>query len=162
MTQLITTSAPITPLSPTLRQVVHHLMAGLTTPQIAVEQGIALETVRGYVRDIRERLHCPRRSKTWVIVHFALVSAQAEPPTTDRPAPTLDAKQTLLLRAVAEHSTTRDISRAARIAPDDLRSALDVLHAATSTTDVTELVVRAHAWGLLPSRRIDVKGRSEQ
>lgn len=58
----------------------------------------------------------------------------------------------MLLKAVAEHSTPRDIALAAKIAPADLQSALNKLREETGAADVTQLVVLAHAWGLLGAK----------
>ncbi|MGW2137603.1 helix-turn-helix transcriptional regulator [Streptomyces sp. NPDC001773] len=152
MTPSMTTSAPITPLKPTHQRVAQHLVDGLTTQDIATRTGLSPHTVRQYVRDIRVSVHCPPRCKPQVLVHFLLAAEQVAPPTTDRPAPELNAEQQLLLKAVAEHSAPRDTALAAKIAPADLRSALDGLLDGTGAADVTQLVVLAHAWGLLGTR----------
>ncbi|MBT2527807.1 DNA-binding protein [Streptomyces sp. ISL-99] len=148
----MTTSAPITPLKPTHQRVAQHLVDGLTTQDIATRTGLSPHTVRQYVRDIRVSVHCPPRCKPQVLVHFLLAAAQVTPPTTDRPAPELNAEQQLLLKAVAEHSTPRDTALAAKIAPADLQSALDELLDETGAANVTQLVVLAHAWGLLGAK----------
>ncbi|MEV7796550.1 LuxR C-terminal-related transcriptional regulator [Streptomyces sp. NPDC087512] len=147
----VTTSAPITPLTPALRRVAQHLACGLTPQEIAAETGLSAATVRQYVRDIRECLHCPPRCKPPVLVHRLLTAQQAPPPPAGRPAPDLGPDQLLLLRAVAEHSDARSIAVAAKLAPADLRAALDQLLADTGTQDTTHLVIRAHGWKLLPA-----------
>ncbi|MGW3692426.1 helix-turn-helix transcriptional regulator [Streptomyces sp. NPDC005149] len=152
MTPSMTTSAPITPLKPTHQRVAQHLVDGLTTQDIATRTGLSPHTVRQYVRDIRVSVHCPPRCKPQVFVHFLLAAEQVAPPATDRSAPELNAEQQLLLKAVAEHSTPRDIALAAKIAPADARSALDALLDETGAADVTQLVVLAHAWGLLGAK----------
>ncbi|MFE3130675.1 hypothetical protein ACFXKK_03040 [Streptomyces globisporus] len=88
-------------------------------------------------------------------MHFVLAAGQVAPPATERPAPVLNEAQGLLLRAVAEHSASHDVALAARIAPADLRSALGELLDKTGADDVTQLVVLAHAWGLLGTRPAD-------
>lgn len=88
-----------------------------------------------------------------MIVHRLFTTQRVAPPTTDRPTPEISSKQLLLLRAVAEHSDTRDIAVAAKIAPADLRAALDQLLADTGAQDTTELVVLAHSWQLLPAEQ---------
>jgi DNA-binding NarL/FixJ family response regulator len=145
----VTTSAPITPLTPALRRVAQHLANGLTPEEIVTETGLSAATVRQYIRDLRECLHCPRRCKPPVLVHRLLTAQQVAPPPTDRPAPTLGPEQLRLLRAVAEHSDARSIAVAAKLAPADLRSALDQLIGETGTQDTTQLVIRAHSWKLL-------------
>lgn len=153
VTPPVTTSAPITPLTPTLQRVAQHLANGLTPQEIATKTGLSAVTVRQYLRDIRESLHCPPRCKPPVIVHRLFTTQRVAPPTTDRPTPELSSEQLLLLRAVAEHSDTRDIAVAAKIAPADLRAALDQLLADTGAQDTTELVVLAHSWQLLPAEQ---------
>ncbi|WP_405884453.1 LuxR C-terminal-related transcriptional regulator [Streptomyces sp. NBC_01384] len=153
MTPPVTISAPITPLTPTLQRVAQHLANGLTPQEIATKAGLSAVTVRQYIRDIRESLHCPPRCKPPVIVHQLFTIQRVAPPTTDRPTPELSSKQLLLLRAVAEHSDTRAIAVAAKIAPADLRAALDQLLADTGAQDTTELVVLAHSWQLLPAEQ---------
>jgi DNA-binding NarL/FixJ family response regulator len=145
----VTTSAPITPLTPTLQRLAQHLADGLTPPEVATRTGLSAVTVRQYVRHIRESLHCPPRCKHPVIVHRLISEQQVAPPTADRPAPELSSDQLLLLRAVAEHSDTRDIALAAKLAPADLRAALAQLLADTGAQDTTQLVILAHGWNLL-------------
>ncbi|MEU9470802.1 hypothetical protein AB0D78_30145 [Streptomyces avermitilis] len=100
----------------------------------------------------RSYLHCPPRCKPAVIVHRLLAVQQVASPTADRPAPELSPEQ-LLLRAVAEHSDTRDIAVAAKLAPADLRAALDQLFADTGAQDTTQLVILAHGWKLLTAEQ---------
>ncbi|NEA95290.1 DNA-binding protein [Actinospica acidiphila] len=150
VTPPVTTSAPITPLTPTLQRVAQHLAGGLAPKEIATQTGLSAVTVRQYIRDIRESLHCPPRCKLPVIVHRLFTALQVAPPTADRPAPKLGSDQ-LLLRAVAEHSDARDIAVAAKIAPADQRAALDQLLADTGAQDTTQLVILAHGWNLLPA-----------
>ncbi|MFH8605112.1 winged helix-turn-helix transcriptional regulator [Streptomyces flaveolus] len=147
----MTTSAPITPLTPALRRVAQHLAYGLTPQEIAAKTGLSAATVRQYIRDLRECLHCPPRCKPSVIVHRLFTARQVAPPTADSPAPKLGSDQLLLLRAVAEHSDARNIAVAAKLAPADVRAALDQLLADAGTQDTTQLVVRAHGWKLLPA-----------
>ncbi|MEU0305823.1 LuxR C-terminal-related transcriptional regulator [Streptomyces cyaneofuscatus] len=151
----MTTSAPITPLNPAEHRVARQLVDGLSTREIAARSGLSINTVREYVRVIRQSLHCPPRCKLQVVVHFVLASGQVAPPATERPAPVLNEAEGLLLKAVAEHSASGDVALAAKIAPVDLRSALGELLDRTGADDVTQLVVMAHAWGLLGSRPAD-------
>ncbi|MFH9612945.1 DNA-binding protein [Streptomyces pratensis] len=152
MTPSTTTSAPITPLKPTHQHLAQHLVAGLTTQAIATKTGMSPQTIRKYVRDIRVSIHCPPRCKPQVLVHRLLATEQVALPTTDRATPELNAEKRLLLTAIAELSSPRDIALAAKIAPADLRSALDELLEETGTADVTQLVVLAHAWHLLGAK----------
>ncbi|MDI3421902.1 helix-turn-helix domain-containing protein [Streptomyces luteolus] len=145
----MTTSAPITPLTPTLQRVAQHLANGLTPPEIATKTGLSAVTVRQYIRDIRESLHCPPRCKLPVIVHRLFAVQQVASPTAGRPAPQLSPEERLLLRAVAEHNDARDIAVAAKLAPADLRAALDRLLGDTGAQDTTQLVILAHGWKLL-------------
>ncbi|MGA5810939.1 helix-turn-helix transcriptional regulator [Streptomyces cellulosae] len=105
MTPPVTTSAPITPLTPTLQRVAQHLATGLTAQEIATQTALSPVTIRQYIRDIRESLHCPPRCKPPVIVHRLFVDQQVAPPTADRPAPMLSPDELLLLRAVASTAT---------------------------------------------------------
>lgn len=145
----MTTTAPITPLTPAQRRVAQHLVGGLTPRDIAAEAGLSAVTVRQHIRGIRESLHCPPRCALPVLAHFLFTSKEVEPPPADKPVPDLSAEQQMLLKAVAEQSKTYDIAVAARIAPADVRSTLAELLAMTGAADATQLVVLAHAWGLL-------------
>lgn len=158
VTPPVTTSAPITPLTPTLKRVAQHLAHGLTPQEIATETGLSAVTARQYIRDIRENLHCPPRCKPSVIVHRLFTAQQVASPTADRPVPELSPEQLLLLRAVAEHSDARDIAVAAKIAPADLRAALDQLLADTGAQDTTQLVILAHGWKLLTAEQAHATG----
>lgn len=149
MTPPITTSAPITPLKPTLRRIAQHLVDGLTTQDIATRTGLSANSIRQYIYEIRRSVHCPPRCKPPVLLHFLYTAQEAELPPADRPVPDLSPEQGRLLRAVAEHSKPRDIALAANIAPADVRSALNELLDKTGTADATQLVVLGHTWGLL-------------
>ncbi|MEV3898087.1 DNA-binding protein [Streptomyces anulatus] len=149
MTLSMPTSAPITPLNPAQHRVAQQLVDGLSAREIAARNGLSIETIRQYVRDIRRSLHCQPRCKPHVLVHFVLAAEQVTPPATERQTPVLNEAQRLLLRAVAEHSAPRDVALAARIAPADLRTALYELLDRTGADTVTQLVVLGHAWGLL-------------
>ncbi|MGW5599621.1 LuxR C-terminal-related transcriptional regulator [Streptomyces rochei] len=161
MTPPVTTSAPITPLTPTLQRVAQHLANGLTAKEIAAATSLSAVTVRQYMRDIRESLHCPARCKPRVIVHRLFTTQQVASPTADRPAPSLTPEQRLLLRAVAEHSDPRDIAVAAKLARADQRAALDQLLTDTGARDTTHLVILAHSWKLLPTDPTARSGASQ-
>ncbi|MBP0456143.1 LuxR C-terminal-related transcriptional regulator [Streptomyces montanisoli] len=145
----MTTSAPSTPLTPTLRRVAQYLADGLDAHNIAAQTGLSAATVRQYIRDIRVRLNCPPRCKLPMIVHRLFTTQQVAPPRADRATPHLGADQRRLLRAVAEHDAPRDIALAATLAPADLRAALDQLLADTHARDTTHLVILAYGWNLL-------------
>ncbi|MFF9060805.1 LuxR C-terminal-related transcriptional regulator [Streptomyces sp. NPDC014882] len=149
MTSPVTTSAPITPLTPTLLRVAQHLAHGLAPKDIGAQTGLSAETVRQYMRDIRESLHCPPRCKPPVMVHRLFATQQVAVPAPDRPAPQFSPEDLLLLRAVAEHSNPRNVALAAKLAPADLRAALDQLLVDTGAKDTTQLVILAHGWNLL-------------
>lgn len=148
----MTKSAPITPLKPTHQRVAQHLVDGHSAQEIATRTGLTPNTVRQYVRDIRMSVHCPPRCKPQVLAHLLLAAEQVSPPIPERPTPELKAEQLQLLRAVAEYSNPGDIALAAKIAPADLRSALDELLDEAGAADATQLVVLAHAWGLLGTK----------
>ncbi|MFH9819623.1 DNA-binding protein [Streptomyces sp. NPDC017230] len=152
MTPPVKTSAPVTPLTPTLQRVAQHLLGGLTPKEIAAQTRLSAVTVRQYIRDIRESLHCPPRCRPPVIVHHLLAARQVATPPADRPAPKLGPDQLLLLRAVAEHSDARNIAIAAKLAPADQRAALDQLLTDTGAQNPTHLVILAHGWKLLPAQ----------
>lgn len=152
VTPPVTTSAPVTPLTPTLQRVAQHLVGGLAPKEIVTQTGLSAVTVRQYLRDIRESLHCPPRCKPPVIVHHLLAARQVATPPAGRPAPKLGPGQLLLLRAVAEHSDARNIAIAAKLAPADQRAALDQLLTDTGAQNPTQLVVLAHGWKLLPAQ----------
>ncbi|MER7933016.1 MULTISPECIES: LuxR C-terminal-related transcriptional regulator [unclassified Streptomyces] len=153
VTPTVTISAPITPLAPAQQNIAQYLARGVTPAEIATETGLSPVTVRQYIRNIREHLHCPPRCKIPVIVHRLLVTRQVASPSADRPVPDLSPDQLLLLTAVALHSDTRDITIAARLALADLPAALDQLLAATGAPDPTQLVILAHGWKLLTARQ---------
>ncbi|MET9827279.1 LuxR C-terminal-related transcriptional regulator [Streptomyces sp. NPDC006349] len=158
---MTTAHAPITPLTPTLQRVAQHLANGLTAQEIATQAVLSPVTVRQYLRDIRESLHCPPRCKPPLIVHRLFAAQQVTPPTADRAAPTLSPDQRLLLRAVAEHSDARDIAIAAKVAPADQRAALDQLLTDTGAQNTTHLVILAHGWKLLPTDPAARSGASQ-
>ncbi|MYS36801.1 DNA-binding protein [Streptomyces sp. SID4920] len=156
-------NTPITTLRPALQRVAEQLMENLSTREIATRNGMALTTIRQYVQELRMKLDLPPRCKAHVVVHRLLATGQIAAPTITRPVPNLDAQQQLLLHAVAVHSTPYEVALAAKIAPADHRAAVDALLHDTGTAHVMELVVLAHAWGLLGNPpTTTVKGRADQ
>ncbi|MFK0120137.1 DNA-binding protein [Streptomyces sp. NPDC090994] len=145
----MTTNSPLTPLPPALLRVAQHLVDGTAPRDIAAKTCLTAETIRHYLRQLREHLNCPPRSKPPVIVHALLATRQLPPPATGRPAPELRLQEHRLLKAVAENSNSADIANASGIAPAYLPSALNALLAKTRARDVTQLIVLAHAWDLL-------------
>ncbi|MBT2412069.1 DNA-binding protein [Streptomyces sp. ISL-12] len=149
----MTTTAPLTPLPPALLRVAQHLVEGTAPRDIASKMHLTPETVRHYLRQLREHLSCPPRSKPPVIVHALLTTRQLPPPTTGRPAPQLRPQEHRLLKAAAENSKADEIANASGIALAYVPSALNALLTKTRTRDVTQLIVLAHAWGLLNTAR---------
>lgn len=145
----MTINACITSLPPAQQRVAQQLVEGLSPRTIAAKAGVTIGTVRQYMRDIRTNLHCPPRCATPALVHCLCTAKEVELPPTDMPLPDLSPEQKRLLQAVAEHSKPRDIALAAKIAPADVRSALNELMDKTGTANATQLVVLAHTWGLL-------------
>ncbi|MFE9367842.1 DNA-binding protein [Streptomyces sp. NPDC006978] len=128
------------------------IVDGHTTREIVTKIGLSADTIRLYVREIRESVHCPPRSKPQVLVHLLMATEQVTPPTTDRATPQLNDAQQLLLQALTAHSNLRAVALDTGIAPADAQSAVDALLHETGASDVTQLVVLAHAWGLLGAR----------
>ncbi|MFJ2419200.1 helix-turn-helix transcriptional regulator [Streptomyces brevispora] len=160
MTPPTVTSAPARLLSPAAQRIAHHLVDGLTPPDIATETGLSQVTVRQHIRDLRSKLSCPPRCKTSVVVHHLLTARQVPQPTTTRPVPDLDPAQRLLLRAVAENSDPHDIALVAQLAPADVQAARDALLHDTGAVNTTQLVIWAHAWGLLGARPTGTTGKA--
>ncbi|CAL9412548.1 DNA-binding protein [Streptomyces sp. enrichment culture] len=149
----MTTTTAITPLPPALLRVAEHLVAGAAPRDIAAETCLSPETIRHYLRQLREHLGCPPRSKQQVVVHALFAFGHLTPPPAGRPAPELSAPERRLLKAAAENSTIASIAAASRIPSVYLPSALNALLARTGTRNVTQLIVLAHAWRLLPTAR---------
>src|SRR5690606_41376673 len=79
---------------------------GLTAKEIAAETSLSAVTVRQYLRDIRESLHCPPRCKPPVIVHRLFTTQQVASPTAGRPAPSLTPEDRKSTRLNSSHVKT--------------------------------------------------------
>ncbi|MFE9684499.1 LuxR C-terminal-related transcriptional regulator [Streptomyces sp. NPDC006285] len=148
----MTALAPTRPLTPSEQRAAQHLVDGLNVREIAAVTQLKPATVYSTLRTVRWKLRCPERCSLAVVAHHLLHAGEVDAPAVKRPAP--DAvKQISLLKAVTEHSLSREIAHAAGLAPADLRAALDQLLTDTGARDTTELVVLAHSWQLLPSKQ---------
>jgi DNA-binding CsgD family transcriptional regulator len=145
----MTALAPTQHLTPSERRLAQHVVQGLSAREIAAATQLRPNTVHSTLRSVRWKLQCPERCSLAVVAHRLLDTGEILTPTADRPAPDLSAEQIPLLKAVTEYSQPLDIARAAKLAPADLRAALDQLLADTRAPDTTQLVVLAHSWKLL-------------
>ncbi|MFJ4973016.1 LuxR C-terminal-related transcriptional regulator [Streptomyces sp. NPDC088755] len=137
------------PLTPSEHRIAQLVVKGLNAREIAATTQLKPSTVHSTLRTVRWKLACPERCALTIVAHRLLDSGQITAPPPPRPAPQLSPGQISLLRAAAEHTLPCDIALAAKIAPADLRSALDELFDETGAADVAQLVVLAHAWHLL-------------
>ena len=149
----MTAPAPTSPLTQSERRLAQHVVDGLNAREIAAVTQLRASTVHSTLRNVRGKLHCPERCSLAVVAHRLLDVGEITTPTTDAPAPEMSAEQISLLKAVTEHSRPLDIARAAKLAPADLRVALDQLLADTGAPDTTRLVVQAHSWNLLTAEQ---------
>ncbi|MDF3140975.1 MULTISPECIES: LuxR C-terminal-related transcriptional regulator [unclassified Streptomyces] len=149
----MTAHAPTSPLTQSERRLAQHVVDGLNAREIAAATHLTANTVHSTLRNVRGKLHCPERCSLAVVAHRLLDAGEITTPTTDAPAPELSAEQISLLKAVTEHTRPLDIARAAKLAPADLRAALDQLLADTGSSDTTRLVVQAHSWNLLTAKQ---------
>ncbi|MFJ5635119.1 response regulator transcription factor [Streptomyces goshikiensis] len=148
---MTTTTALITPLTPAQKRIAELLVQGLTNGEIATEARLSTETVGFHIRNMRQSLHCPPRSKLPVLAHTLLLHRQVPVPSlpASRPPFTASENQRLLLKAHAEHSATVDIARNAKIAPTDVKAFTEDLVRAAGADNVTQLVGWGHALRLL-------------
>jgi hypothetical protein len=148
----MTTPAPTT-LRQTWQQFAQYLIDGHTTGHIRALTGLSKTVVYATMRELRSYLSCPPCSKPPVIVHYLLTAQHVTTPAVDGDAPRLSMMDQRLLQAVGTHSTSAAIAEAAGIDPRYLPGALNLLLARCQAPDTTQLVVRAHAWGLLGTGR---------
>lgn len=153
-----TVAAPIAPLSAAQRPVAQHLVEGLSSAEIAERLWVTASTVTSHLRTIRTKLHCDSRCSRAVLAHtllqHRLVQPPALPPLFDPVTPSPGSL--LLLRAIAEHSASADIARAARIAPSSLKTRTRKLMYAMRAADSAHLVGLGHSLGLLrPTQAAD-------
>ncbi|MFJ2812134.1 LuxR C-terminal-related transcriptional regulator [Streptomyces sp. NPDC087294] len=149
----MTALAPTQTLTPSEQRIAQHVIKGLDARGIAAATQLKPNTVNSTLRTVRWKLACPERCSLAVVAHRLLDSGQITAPTSQRPVPDLSPEQIRLLTAAAEHTLPRDIALAANLAPADLRDALDQLLADAGAQDITELVVLAHDWKLLPTEQ---------
>jgi DNA-binding CsgD family transcriptional regulator len=149
----MTTPAPTAPLTPKLQRFAQYLMEGRTTRDIRALSGLSPSVTYKTMGDLRAHLGCPAGCKAPVIVHYLLTAGHVPPPAVDRPAPKLSTMDKRLLQAVATYSTSAAIAKAADVAPRYLPGALKMLLTRTGAPDKTQLVILAHAWGLLGASR---------
>ncbi|MFD9052747.1 LuxR C-terminal-related transcriptional regulator [Streptomyces zaomyceticus] len=140
----------ITPLTAAQRRVGAHLVCGLTNSEIADKEQLADDTVKSYIREMRQSLHCPPRASRAVLAHALLSHKQVPPP----PLPHLrlpfepDEHDQRLLRANADHTRPADVARAARVPASQLRARTDDLVRRAGADNTTHLIGLAHAWDL--------------
>ncbi|MFF1517028.1 DNA-binding protein [Streptomyces sp. NPDC058305] len=159
---MTTVSAPITPITPAQKQVAEHLISGLTTSEIAAQGHLLRTSVTAHIRALRRSLHCPPRSSHPVLVHALLLHRQIPAPSLAalRPSFAADEDQQRLMKALAEHSATADVARAAHIDPADVKHLTGDLVRAAGAANATQLVGWGHALGLLGTSRQGVPNPS--
>ncbi|MGW2695666.1 LuxR C-terminal-related transcriptional regulator [Streptomyces sp. NPDC001296] len=145
---MTTTSAP-SPLTWGELRVATLVAHGLTDEQISDKLGITCRTVGLFKTKIRRRLDCPFRCSTAVLVHRLYQLQLVSPPDVPTKAPELDEQDERLLRALTERSRPYDIAKTAGIPAKDHHSTLAGLLDKAGVDNTTQLVIRAHAWGLV-------------
>lgn len=144
----MTTGPTITPLTAAQKAVGAHLVRGLTNSEIADKEQLADETVKSYIREMRQNLHCPPRASRAVLAHALLSHKQVPPPPHRRPPFEPDEDDQRLLRAYADHTRPADIARAALLPASRLRARTDDLVRRAGADNATHLIGLAHAWDL--------------
>ncbi len=142
--------SPTRRLTPSERRLATHVVKGLNAREIASAAQLKLPTVNSKLHSMRWKLHCPERCSLAVVAHHLLAAEVVTAATPQRAAPVISPAQISLLKAVARYSQTLYIASAANLATADLPAALDQLLADTGAQDITQLVVLAHGWKLLP------------
>ncbi|QQC92779.1 LuxR C-terminal-related transcriptional regulator [Streptomyces alfalfae] len=145
---MTTTMSPTTPLTETEKAIAAQLAAGLDPHRIAARRGVAPPTIKGYLKALRLKLHCPGAPQH-ILVHAILSARQAPQPTAPGPAPDVTPEQAKLWRALAAHKVALDVAQAAGIAPADVKGQRTELLSVVGANDLTQLVVLGHAWGQL-------------
>ncbi|MCZ1021338.1 LuxR C-terminal-related transcriptional regulator [Streptomyces noursei] len=149
-------AAELTRLTPAEKRVSEYLVAGHSNEEAARELGMNPGTYSGHLGNIGRKFHVTARPAR---AHAVLASGQVEPPPAPEAAPHLTDDERRLLRAVAEHSTTHDIARAAYVAQADVRLLIKNLVDKTGADNDTHLIGLAHAWGLLGTAQQAVGSR---
>jgi DNA-binding CsgD family transcriptional regulator len=134
-------------LTPTQVQIMEHLAEGATTSDTASALGIKQGTLRGHLRQIGNKTGV---SSSPARVHAALTTGQLKPPPAPEERPDFSPADLLLLSAVAMHSPTEEIAKAAGGLPQStVRPAIKALVDTAGAKNAAHLVGLAHAWGLL-------------
>lgn len=141
----IRSAAELASLTPTQVRVLEQIAAGATPTEAARALGIARTTCTGHLSSIKNKLG-PSQAH-WV--HAAISSGQIQPPAPTTTAPELTEPEVRLLRAVARHSASEHIARAAELALADVRPQIEDLVRRADTKTPAHLVGLAHSWGLL-------------
>ncbi|MFK0142693.1 DNA-binding protein [Streptomyces murinus] len=145
--------SPTRRLTPSERRLATHVVDGLNAREIASAAQLKLPTVNSKLHSMRWKLHCPERCSLAVVAHHLLAAEVVSASTPQRAAPVLSPKQISLLKAVTRYSQPLYIARAANLVTADLPTALDQLLADTGAQNITQLVVLAHGWKLLPAEQ---------
>ncbi|MFD6435888.1 LuxR C-terminal-related transcriptional regulator [Streptomyces venezuelae] len=149
---MTTTMSPTTPLTETEKAVAAQLTADLGPHRIAAQRDIALSTIKGYLKALRTKLHCPGVPQH-ILVHAILSAGQAPKPTAPGPAPDVSPEQAKLWSALAGHRLALDVAQAAGIAPADVKGQSTELLSVVGANDLTQLVVLGHARGQFGANR---------
>ncbi|WP_371792986.1 LuxR C-terminal-related transcriptional regulator [Streptomyces sp. NBC_01471] len=157
----------ITPLTPAQKRAAELVIQGLSNSEIAIEGCLSPDTVIFHITCMRQKLNCPPHASRPVLAHALLLHRQV--PTPSIPASrrkfTPNEDQQKLLKAIAEHSKTAGIARAAGIAPAgiapaDVKSLTKNLLSAAGVANSTQLVAWGHAMDLLGTNGQNAPGPS--
>ncbi|WP_405968944.1 LuxR C-terminal-related transcriptional regulator (plasmid) [Streptomyces sp. NBC_00015] len=145
----IPTATELTQLTPTEKLVAEALITGVSNAQGADDLSMSTGTFSAHVSSIGRKFQVTSRKGRAARAHAVLASGQVAPPVAPAVVPDFTHVELRLLRALAEHPETHDISRAAGIPLADVRPQLRDLVAKAVADNDTHLIGLGHAWRLL-------------
>ncbi|MYU06041.1 sigma-70 family RNA polymerase sigma factor [Streptomyces sp. SID8366] len=135
------------------------LVHGMTKQAIARQIFLSVAGVATHLRSVRAKMGVPGCSLA-VLVHTLLTAGAVPPPATSQLAPDYTPDECKTIRAIAEHTGSRNIGAAIGVRARDVRTEVDAVIVKADVDSAHQLVGLAHVWDILGDRAGDPRGAS--
>ncbi|MEV7157066.1 LuxR C-terminal-related transcriptional regulator [Streptomyces misionensis] len=154
MTTSLTGPAGLTPAE---LRVATPLVHGMTKQAIGRQIFLSEAGVATHLNSVRKKLGVPGCSLA-VLVHTLLTARAVPPPATSQLAPDYTPDECKTIRAIAEHTGSRNIGAAIGVRARDVCTEVDAVIAKAGVDSAHQLVGLAHVWDILGDRAGDPRG----
>ncbi|MFF7400652.1 GntR family transcriptional regulator [Streptomyces murinus] len=139
------------------QRVAAELINGMPIEWIAERLHISVSAVTAHLRAVRRKMDLSNSSSA-VLVHALLTAREFARPAITQEVPNFDAFECKVIRAIAEHTLTKDIGNAIGVRARDVRAKKDAVITKADARNAHHLVGLAWAWKVLGDTAVDGPG----